>query len=501
MNLVVLAALLQLGSIVCRGLATDRWPLGNMYEFTSAVCLAAVVTWLVVLRRLPALRAVALFVLLPVVILLFLAGTVLYARAAPVVPALRSYWLVVHVTTITISSGLLLVPGVASLLFLLRRSGRGGALVERLPSAAALDRLAYRTTIVAFPLYTFGVIAGAIWAEAAWGRFWGWDPKETVAFVAWVVYAAYLHARATAGWRSGRAAWINVAGLAVVLFNLFFINMVVAGLHSYAGSDDGWPPSLAVRDPAPRPASRPSGTTRLPSDSVGKQCVVRGGPVVTQGEPDPEHPDGSVGRYVREQWSTDATARRSRRRPSSTLSPPPTTPRHATPAAGLEVVPPEAAARRGRPRRPSSETERAPGRTSSPDGAGAATPELPRTGPADAGLRRARSGPSGRDASARLAETPPDAQRPIRATRRPALGRRRPAPDPADPAARRRPLGRPRRRGRPGGAAGPQRPGELRLRGAGSISRRTCRRPGCCARRSARRSPAGGGWCTCCPAG
>jgi cytochrome c-type biogenesis protein CcsB len=234
-NLVVLAALLQLGSIVCRGLATDRWPLGNMYEFTSAVCLAAVVTWLVVLRRLPALRAVALFVLLPVVILLFLAGTVLYARAAPVVPALRSYWLVVHVTTITISSGLLLVPGVASLLFLLRRSGRGGALVERLPSAAALDRLAYRTTIVAFPLYTFGVIAGAIWAEAAWGRFWGWDPKETVAFVAWVVYAAYLHARATAGWRSGRAAWINVAGLAVVLFNLFFINMVVAGLHSYAG--------------------------------------------------------------------------------------------------------------------------------------------------------------------------------------------------------------------------------------------------------------------------
>jgi cytochrome c-type biogenesis protein CcsB len=229
-NLVVLGAVLQLGSIVARGLATDRWPLGNMYEFTSVFCLAAVVAWLVVLRRAPALRTLGLFVLLPVVVLLFLAGTVLYARAAPVVPALRSYWLVVHVTTITISSGLLIVPGVASLLHLLR-----GRLGDRLPSAAALDRLAYRTTIIAFPLYTFGVIAGAIWAEAAWGRFWGWDPKETVAFVAWVVYAAYLHARATAGWRSGRAAWINVVGLAVVLFNLFFINMVVAGLHSYAG--------------------------------------------------------------------------------------------------------------------------------------------------------------------------------------------------------------------------------------------------------------------------
>ena len=229
-NLVVLGAVLQLGSVVARGLATDRWPLGNMYEFTSVFCLAAVVAWLVVLRRAPGLRTLGLFVLLPVVVLLFLAGTVLYARAAPVVPALRSYWLVVHVTTITVSSGLLIVPGVASLLFLLR-----GRLGERLPSAAALDRLAYRTTIIAFPLYTFGVIAGAIWAEAAWGRFWGWDPKETVAFVAWVVYAAYLHARATAGWRSGRAAWINVVGLAVVLFNLFFINMVVAGLHSYAG--------------------------------------------------------------------------------------------------------------------------------------------------------------------------------------------------------------------------------------------------------------------------
>jgi cytochrome c-type biogenesis protein CcsB len=234
-NLVVLGALLQLGAIVTRGLATDRWPLGNMYEFTSVFCLAAVVAWLVVLRRASGLRPVGLFVLLPVVVLLFLAGTVLYARAAPVVPALRSYWLVVHVTTITISSGLLIVPGVASLLDLLQRSGRAGPLGQRLPTSAALDRLAYRTTIVAFPLYTFGVIAGAIWAEAAWGRFWGWDPKETVAFVAWVVYAAYLHARATAGWRSGRAAWINVVGLAVVLFNLFFINMVVAGLHSYAG--------------------------------------------------------------------------------------------------------------------------------------------------------------------------------------------------------------------------------------------------------------------------
>ena len=231
-SLTVLGALLQFSSIVTRGVAAERWPLGNMYEFTSAICLAAVVGWLVMLRRSPVARGVGPFVLLPVVILLFLAGTVLYAQAAPVVPALKSYWLVIHVTTITISSGLLLVPGVASVLFLVRNAGH---LADRLPSSDVLVRLAYRTTIIAFPLFTFAVIAGAIWAEAAWGRFWGWDPKETVAFVSWVVYAAYLHARATSGWRAGRAAWINVAGFATVLFNLFFINMVVAGLHSYAG--------------------------------------------------------------------------------------------------------------------------------------------------------------------------------------------------------------------------------------------------------------------------
>ncbi|MEJ3652405.1 c-type cytochrome biogenesis protein CcsB [Actinomycetes bacterium KLBMP 9759] len=238
--MVILGALLHLGSIVARGVAAWRWPLGNMYEFISFICLMAVVGWLVALRRVPAARSIGLFVLTPVVILLFLGGTVLYVSTGPVVPPLQSYWMVIHVTTISASSGLLLVPGVASLLFLVRRradarTDRGSSPIDRLPSADVLDRLAYRVTIVAFPLFTFGLIAGALWAEAAWGRFWGWDPKETVAFISWVIYAAYLHARATAGWRSGGAAWVNVAGFASMIFNLFFVNMVIAGLHSYAG--------------------------------------------------------------------------------------------------------------------------------------------------------------------------------------------------------------------------------------------------------------------------
>ena len=97
-------------------------------------------------------------------------------------------------------------------------------IVQRLPEAQILDRIAYRTTIFAFPVFGFGVIFGAIWAEEAWGRYWGWDPKETVSFIAWVVYAAYLHARSTAGWRDRKAAWINVVGFVAMVFNLFFIN-------------------------------------------------------------------------------------------------------------------------------------------------------------------------------------------------------------------------------------------------------------------------------------
>ena len=234
-SLTILGVLVHVASIAFRGVAVARWPLGNMYEYVAGLCLFAVVAWLVLLRRKPSIRPVGVFVLIPVTLLMFVAGTVLYARAAPVVPALQSYWLIIHVTTISLASGLLLVPGVASLLYLVKRSGRLAGLAEKLPSAESLDRLAYRVTIVGFPFYTFAIICGAVWAEAAWGRFWGWDPKETVAFVAWVIYAAYLHSRATAGWRTTRAAWINAAGFAVIVFNLFFINMVVAGLHSYAG--------------------------------------------------------------------------------------------------------------------------------------------------------------------------------------------------------------------------------------------------------------------------
>ncbi|HZA10816.1 c-type cytochrome biogenesis protein CcsB [Mycobacterium sp.] len=240
--LVYLGIGLLLACIVLRGLATMRAPWGNMYEFINLTCLSGLVAATVALRR-PPYRTLWVFVLIPVLILLTVSGRWLYTDAAPVMPALQSYWLPIHVSVVSLGSGVFLVAGVASILFLIKMSplgqpGATGALagiVQRLPDARLLDRIAYRTTIFAFPVFGFGVIFGAIWAEQAWGRYWGWDPKETVSFIAWVIYAAYLHARSTAGWRDKKAAWVNVAGFVAMVFNLFFINLVTVGLHSYAG--------------------------------------------------------------------------------------------------------------------------------------------------------------------------------------------------------------------------------------------------------------------------
>ncbi len=228
--------------IVLRGMATERVPWGNMYEFINLTCFSGLVAGAIVLRR-PQYRTLWVFVLVPVLILLTVSGRWLYTNAAPVMPALQSYWLPIHVSVVSLGSGVFLVAGVASILFLVKMSKLGspdaeGAVarvVQKLPDAQTLDRIAYRTTIFAFPVFGFGVIFGAIWAEEAWGRYWGWDPKETVSFIAWVIYAAYLHARSTAGWRDKKAAWINVVGFVAMVFNLFFINLVTVGLHSYAG--------------------------------------------------------------------------------------------------------------------------------------------------------------------------------------------------------------------------------------------------------------------------
>jgi len=237
-SLTALAFALHLAAVVARGLWAGRVPWGSMYEFSTAGALAVTGVFLVLLRR-EGVRYLGIWVVPAVLVTLGLAVTVLYNETAQLLPALRSYWLVIHVSAAVLSSGVFTVGAVVSVLYLVRSraetSGRPDGYAARLPAAASLDRVAYRVHAFAFPLWTFAVVAGAIWAENAWGRYWGWDPKETWAFITWVVYAAYLHARSTAGWRGHSAAAIALVGYACFLFNYFGVNLLISGLHSYAG--------------------------------------------------------------------------------------------------------------------------------------------------------------------------------------------------------------------------------------------------------------------------
>ncbi|HJD77477.1 MAG TPA: c-type cytochrome biogenesis protein CcsB [Corynebacterium pollutisoli] len=240
-SLVWLGVIVHSVSVVLRGLATDRFPFGNLYEYVLVTTAFIMIGAAIVIQR-KEWRVVWPWLLVPILALLFFGGTKLYADSAPVVPALQSNWLPIHVSVVSSGASIGMLSGIASLLYLLRiwqpqgqERGVFGAIAKPLPSAKKLDGMAYRTAILTLPVFGLGIVLGAIWAEAAWGRFWGWDPKETVSLISWVLYAAYLHARATAGWRNWKAAWINIAALATTIFNLFFINMVVSGLHSYAG--------------------------------------------------------------------------------------------------------------------------------------------------------------------------------------------------------------------------------------------------------------------------
>jgi cytochrome c-type biogenesis protein CcsB len=231
-------------AVVTRGLAVHRAPWGNMYEFVTALTCVAALFFVYVMIRYRA-WALGVFVMGAVVVALGLAETVIYTAAGPLVPALQSYWLSIHVTAMTLATGIFFVAAVLGVMYLVAERYRvrvaagkaqpGNGLLERIPASAQLDKLTYRTVIFGFPIWTFGVIAGAIWADQAWGRYWGWDPVETWAFITWVLYAAYLHARATAGWRGRAAHYIQLLGFVSLTFNILVVQVFITGMHSYAG--------------------------------------------------------------------------------------------------------------------------------------------------------------------------------------------------------------------------------------------------------------------------
>ena len=244
MGLSILGVTAHVIAVVTRGLAVHRAPWGNMYEFITALTCIAALFFVYVMIRYRA-WALGVFVMGAVVVALGLAQTLIYTKAAPLVPALQSYWLSIHVTAMTLATGVFFVAAVLGILYIVADRYRarvaagkaqpGNGLIARIPSADQLDKLTYRTVIFGFPVWTFGVIAGAIWADQAWGRYWGWDPVETWAFITWVLYAAYLHARATAGWRGMRAHIIQLLGFASLATNMLVVQVFLTGMHSYAG--------------------------------------------------------------------------------------------------------------------------------------------------------------------------------------------------------------------------------------------------------------------------
>ena len=223
---------------VLRALSVSRAPLGNMYEFalvTVAFALVVYSAWSLRQDRL----WLGAFVVLPSLVILGAARLWWYTEASQLMPALDNIWLVIHVTIATLSIALFTIGAALATAYLLkdraeRREDARGWLAA-LPGAQALERMTYGIHIFAFPLWTFALVSGAIWAEQAWGRYWGWDPKETWTFVIWAVYAAYLHARATSGWSTRRATLVALAGFACVILNYTVVNLLMTGLHSYSG--------------------------------------------------------------------------------------------------------------------------------------------------------------------------------------------------------------------------------------------------------------------------
>lgn len=236
--MMILGQILLVAGVLLRGLSAHRAPWGNMYEFSITGAMAFSLAYLGALTKYK-IRWLGLPVSISVLLTLGTAVAVLYRPSAPLVPALKSTWLIIHVSAAIISGGVFLLANTiaATYLILDRMESRGGRneWAKKLPSLEYLDQLSYRLVAFVFPLWTFAVIAGAIWAESAWGRYWGWDPKETWAFITWIAYAAYLHARVTVGWRGRRAAWLCLFAGSTFLFNYVYVNIWGTGRHTYSG--------------------------------------------------------------------------------------------------------------------------------------------------------------------------------------------------------------------------------------------------------------------------
>ena len=238
-SLMVLGLLVHVASVVMRGVAAERVPWANMFEF-SLTGTAIIVGVYLLVKQFVDISFLGAYVMGLNLILLAIGTVNYYVAVVPLQPALQSAWLVIHVLVAILGTGFFAIAAGLSIVQLIQTRREqaklaGLGFMQTLPGADRLEDLAYRVALVGFVLWTFTLIAGAVWAERAWGRYWGWDTKEVWTFIIWVVYAGYLHARATRGWRGTASAVLNLIGFAAILFNFVIVNTYFTGLHAYSG--------------------------------------------------------------------------------------------------------------------------------------------------------------------------------------------------------------------------------------------------------------------------
>ena len=217
-------------------------PLTNLYESAGFFSWAITLLYLYMDMKYKS-RIVGVFALPLALLGIAGAGVWLNSDIEPLVPALKSDWLLFHVITCLLGYAAFAIACCASIMYLFKaRYGAGSSsnklfagLAKRLPEAVALDALNYRTVAIGFLFLTIGIITGSIWAHYAWGSYWSWDSKETWSLIVWLIYAAFLHARFTRGWEGKRAAWLSIVGFAATLFCYLGVNLFMSGLHSYGG--------------------------------------------------------------------------------------------------------------------------------------------------------------------------------------------------------------------------------------------------------------------------
>lgn len=237
--LAILGWVLHFGATVLRGVAAERVPWANMFEFGLTATAMGMGVFLLA-QFWKDLRFLGAYITGFTLLSLGIVTVNFYVDVVPTPPPLQSAWLVIHVLVATLATAFFAIGAGLSIMQLLRtqrevRKAEGLRFLDTLPGASTLESLAYRVNVVGFVFWTFTLIAGAIWAERAWGRYWGWDTKEVWTFIIWTLFAGYIHARATRGWRGDRSAWLAIIGFSAVVFNYTIVNLFFKGLHSYSG--------------------------------------------------------------------------------------------------------------------------------------------------------------------------------------------------------------------------------------------------------------------------